>query len=588
MVWFSKFKGGVHPHYSKLTKKSKLRRIKRPFRVILPMSQHIGAPCKPIVEVGDKVNKYQKVGEAQGAVSVPVHTPISGTVKEIAEKPHPLGKNVLSVIIESDGKDAEAEADRENIKELSVQELRKIIKSAGIAGMGGATFPTHIKLSPPEDKKIDTLIINAAECEPYLTADNRLMVEFPEEIIKGTHILMKILGVEKAHIGIEDNKQDATVMFEKYIEEKNIKDIELVLLKTKYPQGAEKMLIYAVTKKKVPAGGLPMDVGVVVQNVGTAKAVYDAVYKRKPLVERVVTVTGAVKEPANLVVRIGTPVKDLIEECGGYIGEPVKLIAGGPMMGLAQLTDEIPVIKGTSGILVQAKTDVCTDEERDCIRCGKCIDVCPMFLTPTAIAQNVMNKHFDRAKENFALDCFECGACAYICPSKIPLVHYIKHAKDEIMKEMKKEKVKEEPKKEEKVEEKKEPEPVETVEVKEEAPVHVEEETPEEEKQEPVEEQPEEEKPLPPQPEKERKETQQTLQFKGPNGVKEKQEPVEIRTNIPDEEIAGLPIGQLGEELHSTLEPEIKLGESIIKLEEDETQLEEKDGLDFKPMQEKD
>ncbi len=423
------FFGGVHPDYNKTTEHKKIEVAVLPKKVIIPLSQHTGAPCEALVKIGDIVKAGQKIAESKAFVSAPVHASISGKVIEIAKKPHPIAGESLAIVIESDGRleyDKSVKP-RDNVDDIDRKELINIIKEAGIVGLGGAAFPTHVKLSPPPEKKIDTIILNGAECEPYLTCDHRLMIEETGKIISGLRLIMKVLDVKKAFIGIESNKENAIV----FMKDKS-GNIEVVPLKTKYPQGAEKILIYAITKRKVPSGGLPMDVGVVVQNVGTAKAVYDAVYNGKPLIERCITVTGAVKEPKNLLVKVGNLFDELIAQCGGYKGEPAKLISGGPMMGIAQYTDEIPVIKGTSGILVLDKKE--EYEERRCIRCAKCVDVCPVNLTPNMIMANAKNDRIDAAKSFNALDCFECGCCAFVCPSKIPLVQYIKYAKAEIMK----------------------------------------------------------------------------------------------------------------------------------------------------------
>ena len=423
------FFGGVHPEYNKITEGREIETAELPKRVVIPLSQHTGAPCEALVKIGDNVKVGQKIGDAKSFISAPVHASISGKVVEIAKKPHPVAGESLAVVIESSGK---VEYDdsirkRENVNDLSRKEIIDIIREAGIVGLGGAAFPTHVKLSPPPEKKIDTLILNGAECEPYLTCDHRLMIEETEKIIIGLKLIMKALDVKKAYIGIENNKENAIA----FMKDK-AGNIEVIPLKTKYPQGAEKMLIYSITKRKVPSGGLPLDVGVVVQNVGTAKAVYDAVYNGKPLIERCITVTGAVKEPKNLLVKIGTLFSDLISQCSGYKGEAKKIISGGPMMGIAQYTDEIPIIKGTSGILVLDKEE--DYEEKDCIRCSKCVDVCPVNLMPTTIALYAKRDKIEEAKQYYALDCFECGCCAFICPSKIPLVQYIKYAKAQIMK----------------------------------------------------------------------------------------------------------------------------------------------------------
>ena len=425
------FKRGVYLLESKLTAHKKIMEAELPKKAIIPLQQHIGAVCEPLVKKGGNVKKYQKIGDSKAPISAPVHASISGKVTEIKEYPHPLGRNVLSVVIEGDGKDEPITFERKDVEKLSKEELLDIIKEAGIVGLGGATFPTHVKLNPPKEKQVQILIINGAECEPYLTTDHRVMLEFPDQIIKGIKLIMRITKVKKTFIAIENNKKDAIKILEK---QNNNSDIKIVSLKTKYPQGAEKILIKSITKKEVPSGGLPMDVGVIVHNIGTVKAIYDAVYENKPLIERIITVTGAVKEPKNVLVRIGTPIKDIIQQCGGYLGEPKKIIIGGPMMGLAQSTDNIPITKGTSGILVQNKQTVAKEKESYCIKCARCVDVCPINLMPTLIAKASEKKNFKLAKEYGALDCFECGCCAYVCPSKIPLVQKIKEAKQEIQK----------------------------------------------------------------------------------------------------------------------------------------------------------
>ncbi len=416
-------KGFVLPHL-KLTEKENIKVVGVPKRVVIPLQQHIGKECKPVVKVGNIVKIGQKIGESDGFVSAPVHSSVSGKVVEVKEWLHPLGKKVLSVVIEANGKD-EGFKENKKAEKLGKEELLKIVKEAGIVGLGGATFPTHVKLSPPKEKKIDTIILNGGECEPYLTTDHRIMLEYASDIVKGLKVLMKVVGAKKGVIGIENDKKDAVDVMRK------VRDgVEVVRLKTKYPQGAEKMLIKAIVNRVVPLGGLPMDVGVAVNNVGTAKAVHDAVYLGKPLIERVVTVTGDVNQPKNVTVKIGTLVKDLVKECGGYKGTPKKVIMGGPMMGIAQSSDNVPVIKGTSGIVVL--NDAEEPEERECIRCGKCVDYCPMNLMPVTIAKFGRADRIRQAEEYYANACFECGICSYVCPSKIPLVKWIKYAKGKI------------------------------------------------------------------------------------------------------------------------------------------------------------
>ncbi|MAG08210.1 electron transport complex subunit RsxC [Candidatus Woesearchaeota archaeon] len=418
---------GIYLPHLELTENSKIEVLSAQRRVIIPLQQHIGKGCQPVVKAGDSVKEGQKIGKSDGFVSASVHSSVSGRVIEVKEWLHPMGKKVLSVVIESNGKD-EGFKENKSADKLGRDKLLSIIKEAGIVGLGGATFPTHVKLSPPKEKKIDTVILNGAECEPYLTADHRLMLEYSSEIVKGLKVLMKIVNAKNGFIGVEDNKRDAIKAIKKEVGSDN--NIKVVSLKTKYPLGAEKMLIKELVGRVVPLNGLPMDVGVVVNNVGTAKAVYDAVYLGKPLIERVVTVTGNVNEPKNVMVKIGTLVRDLVKECGGYKGSPKKLIMGGPMMGIAQSSDNVPVIKGSSGVLVLGDAE--EPEERECIRCGKCVDYCPMNLMPITIARFGRAERIKQAEEYYATACFECGICSYVCPSKVPLVKWIKYAKEKI------------------------------------------------------------------------------------------------------------------------------------------------------------
>jgi len=426
------FRGGVHPRYNKITADKRIEKANLPKQVILPLSQHVGAPCKAIVNVGDEVKTGQLVAESDAYVSAKIHASISGVIKSIEDTSHPItGKPVQSIIIEGDDRDTQVEMLKREYENFSVKELIDIIRENGIVGLGGAAFPAHVKFSPPKDKKITTLIVNGAECEPFLTTDHRLMVEKPDLLIAGIRILKKILHVKEVYIGIENNKKDAIRILQDKCEGQNIR---IKALPTKYPQGGEKNLIYAITKKKVPTGGLPMDVGCVVTNVGTSIAVYEAVALNQPLFERVVTVTGRVKQPKNLLVRNGTIMKALIEQCGGYEGEPLMLINGGPMMGFSMPNDELPVIKGTSGLVVFNKKDV-TDKRRiECIRCGKCVDNCPMDLHPSLIALYAEKDIMEKFENLHGMDCYECGCCAFDCPSNIPLVQMIRYGKSQVLK----------------------------------------------------------------------------------------------------------------------------------------------------------
>lgn len=425
------FRGGVHPDDRKRYTATKAIEVAPlPQKVVIPTRQHIGAPCSPVVKVGDLVKKGQVIAEAQAFVSSPVHASISGKVAEIADYPHPVFGTCPSVVIESDGLDEWAEGLPLNRdwKSLEVNALKDIIRQSGIVGMGGATFPTHVKMAPPPEKPIDAFILNGAECEPYLTADHRVMLEMADRVVTGIQIAMKVLGVKQGFIGIEENKPDAIAVMQKAAASSGI---EVVPLKTKYPQGAEKTLIKVVVDREVPSGGLPMDVGVVVQNVGTVVAIADAVEKGLPLVERVTTVTGgAIAEPKNLLLRIGTTFAQAIELCGGFKEQPAKIIMGGPMMGMAQTKVDQPIIKGTSGILALSAADVNAGEEKPCIRCGRCVDACPMGLVPSMLSILGQRNLYQVAKEEFdLLDCVECGSCVYVCPAKRNIVHYVKLSK---------------------------------------------------------------------------------------------------------------------------------------------------------------
>ena len=366
--------GGIHlKYYKKLTQNQPIKKAKVPPKAVIPFVQHLGAACQPLVKPGDRVKIGTKIGDCDSFITSPVHSSISGVVKSIEKAPHPVVGEYASVIIENDGTDEKDPSfvSRSSYQNLPSEEIRKIAREAGIVGLGGATFPTHVKLTPPKGKEIDTLILNGAECEPYLTCDYRLMLERADDILKGAQIIIKLLGIKNAYIAIESNKPQAIKVMEKATQ--NAPGINITVLKTKYPQGAEKQLIKEMLKKEVPQAGLPLDIGVLVHNVGTTLAIYEAVAFGKPLYERVVTITGpGIKQPGNYLARVGTPVKQLIEEAGGYSKEPKKIIIGGPMMGLAQYTDEVPVVKGTTGVLIFTKKQAKVEKSLACMRCGRC------------------------------------------------------------------------------------------------------------------------------------------------------------------------------------------------------------------------
>ncbi|MBN2802807.1 MAG: electron transport complex subunit RsxC [Deltaproteobacteria bacterium] len=433
------FFGGIHPAYNKeRTASLKIEDIEAPDEIIIPVSQHIGAPSTPCVAKGDPVLMGQLIAASSGFVSANIHSSVSGTVKAIEPRPGQMGVDVLSIIIENDHQYTQAEFKPvENWETAEPKELVNKINECGIVGMGGATFPSHVKLSPPPSKPIGTVILNGAECEPYLTSDHRVMVEYPQKVVSGLKIILKILGAKTGIIGIEENKPDAITAIEK---ECKGTEIKVIPLQVKYPQGGEKQLISAILNKEVPSGGLPMDVGVVVQNTGTAMAVFDAVTFGKPLFERVVTVTGsAVKKPGNFNIKIGTPVSTILEICEADTENMGKLVFGGPMMGFAQHNNEPSVIKGTSGILALDKKTSKIEEPLPCIRCGRCVTACPMNLLPAQLGAFSDNNMFDETEKLDAMDCMECGSCAHECPSQIPLVQKIRLAKSQIILKHKKE-----------------------------------------------------------------------------------------------------------------------------------------------------
>lgn len=429
-------KGGIHPPENKLTADKPIVVLPLPPQVTVPVSQHIGAPATPTVEKGAAVKAGQVIAQAKGFVSANIHSPVSGKVSKIDTLVDTTGYKQTAVVIDVEGDEWVETIDRSEVlaKEITMtrEQIIERCQQSGLVGLGGATFPTHIKMTVPAGKKCDMVIINGVECEPYLTSDHRLMLEKGAEVLTGAAIIMKALGVEAVVVGIEANKPDAITHLTELARE--FKGISIQPLKVKYPQGGEKQLIKACTGREVPSGGLPVDVGVVVQNVGTAFAVYEAVQKNKPLVERVVTVTGKdVKNPGNFRVRLGTPVTALIEAAGGMPEDTGKVVNGGPMMGKALAMTDVPVTKGTSGIILFPTPVSRRAEVLPCIRCGKCTSACAMGLEPWLISVVSEKAMWEKAEQERITDCMECGACAYTCPSKLPLLDYIRLGKSTVI-----------------------------------------------------------------------------------------------------------------------------------------------------------
>ena len=427
------FFGGIHPDENKhLTSEKPIQVFPEPDVLVVPLSQHIGAPCKPLVKKGDAVKVGQKIGDNTG-LCVPVHSPVSGIVKAVEMRAHTSGTTMLSVVIENDHECTLHEdiqpRTQAQVDELSAEELMEIIHQAGIVGMGGATFPTHVKLSSGLGK-VDTIIVNAGECEPYITADDRLCREMPEKVISGIKVIMKIFGLQKAHIAIENNKPQAAKLLQACLCTED--GITIDILPAMYPQGAEKQLIQAITGRQVPSGGLPAAVGCAVFNAATCKAIHDAVYDGMPLIRRVVTVSGnIVMEPKNLLVPIGTSFNDLMEAVGTS-QNPYKVISGGPMMGVTQYDLSVPTTKGTNAVTILKHGGRRRIRHPQCIRCGRCIDACPMRLMPVLMYKALVGGDVEQMKELNMMDCIECGCCAYVCPARIPLVLGFRSGKQRI------------------------------------------------------------------------------------------------------------------------------------------------------------
>ena len=432
--------GGVHPAENKLSADSPIREAALPKQAVFSMFQHIGAPAKPVVQKGDLVKVGTLLAEAGGFVSAPVYSSVSGKVNKIDAVLDASGTRRMAIIVDVEGDEWEESIDRSkdlvrlsDRPDLDSKTIVEKIKNAGIVGLGGATFPCHVKLTPPPGNKAECVIINAVECEPYLTADHRLMLEHPDEILVGVDLIMKAVNVTKGYIGIENNKPDAI----KLMTEKagQYPDIEVVPLKVKYPQGGEKQLIDAIIGRQVPAPpAIPISVGAVVQNVGTAFAIYEAVMKNKPLIDRIITVTGkSVKNPSNLLARLGTPFQQLIDECGGLPEDTGKIIGGGPMMGKALLSLDVPMTKGSSGLLIMNKKEARRSEPQPCIRCAKCVSACPMGLEPFLLSKAAALEEWEMAEKNDVVSCIECGSCQFTCPSKRPLLDMIRVGKTTVM-----------------------------------------------------------------------------------------------------------------------------------------------------------
>jgi len=424
-------KGGIHPPGRKVTAQKEIKNAMIPSTLVVPMQQHLGKPATCLVEPGDEVREGMLIGKADGFISANIHSPVPGTVKGIKDIYLPNGMKSKAVEIDFSGEFDRSgkKQDPQEWKNLEVKELLDLLLDRGMVGLGGATFPVNVKLQVPKGSVVDTLVINGVECEPYLTADHRVMVEKTEEILEGLRIIQKILEPKEIKIGIEANKPDAIRKLSEAAEQSEL-PLTIVPLKIKYPQGDEKQLLKAVTGKEVPSGGLPIAIGAVVSNIGTVFSIYEAIVFRKPLMERVVTVSGgAIVKPANLKARVGTPIRSLIEECGGFKKNPAKVVMGGPMMGFAIYDLDTPVMKGTSGILALTDKEVAAAGRTNCLECGRCVSACPMGLNPTRLFKVIDHMDYDQAGEFGLMDCKECGCCGFSCPAHIPLVQGMKLGK---------------------------------------------------------------------------------------------------------------------------------------------------------------
>jgi electron transport complex protein RnfC len=426
-------KGGVHPRESKeLTARLPIETPPAPEEVEILLSQHFGAPCQPLVKKKQEISEGERIAEVEAGLGASIHASVTGTVKAVGISGNPVTVSSPSVTIKTDTETPPKVYSPCNWEDLTREELLDRVKKGGIVGIGGAGFPTHVKIAPPPEAKVDTLILNGAECEPYLTTDHRLMLEHPKEVIEGAKILSKVLGIRDCHIAVETNKMDAVDTLKKAVDETSLNGLNISVdpLEVKYPQGSEKQLIQSVTGRRVPGFGLPFDVGVVVQNVGTTRAVFDAVALEKPLYEKVITVSGrGIRRPANLLVKVGTKVSHIADYLGGTTDHLAKVVLGGPMMGFAVSTLELPVTKTTSGVLFLSHEEIDTKGHSQCIRCGWCLDACPMGLSPNEIGIYVEAGRPEETAQFGLFECFECGCCSYVCPAKRPLVQFIRLAK---------------------------------------------------------------------------------------------------------------------------------------------------------------